>query len=79
VFRAAWPAFDAELAKEDLIEIPVQVNGKLRGHVKTALGTSKEQLEKLARTNERVKAFLEGKQIVKAVVVPDRLVNFVVK
>jgi leucyl-tRNA synthetase len=79
VFREAWPAFDAELAKEDLIEIPVQVNGKLRGHVKTALGTSKEELEKVALANERVKVFLEGKQIVKAVVVQDRLVNFVVR
>jgi len=79
VFRHAWPAFDAELAKEDLIEIPVQVNGKLRGHINAALGTAKEDLEALARINEKVKAFLEGKQTVKVVVVADRLVNFVVK
>jgi leucyl-tRNA synthetase len=79
VFRNAWPVFDAELAKEDLIEMPVQVNGKLRGHIKAALGTGKEDLEALARVNEKVKGFLEGKQIVKVVVVVDRLVNFVVK
>ena len=79
VFRHAWPHFDAELAKEDLVEIPVQVNGKLRGHIKASLGTAKEALETLARSCERVMPFLEGKQIVKVVVVVDRLVNFVVR
>ncbi len=79
VFRESWPKFDAELAREDLIEIPVQVNGKLRGHIKAAIGSSKDELEGLARNNERVKPFLEGKQVVKVVVVVDRLVNFVVK
>jgi leucyl-tRNA synthetase len=79
LFREAWPAFDPELAKEDSVEIPVQVNGKLRGLVKVPHGTGKDELEKLALANEKVKIFLEGKQIVKAVVVPDRLVNIVVK
>jgi leucyl-tRNA synthetase len=79
VFRHAWPAFDAELAKEDLLEIPVQVNGKLRGHIRAPHGTSKENLEKLALSNEKVKPFVDGKQIVKVVVVPDRLVNIVLK
>ena len=79
LFRETWPAFDPELAKEDSVEIPVQVNGKLRGHVRVPHGTGKEELEKLALANEKVKMFLEGKQIVKVVVVPDRLVNIVVK
>jgi leucyl-tRNA synthetase len=79
VFREHWPNFDAKLAKEDLIEIPVQVNGKLRGHIRVALGTGKEELERLALANEKVKPFLEGKQIVKIVVVPDRLVNIVIR
>jgi leucyl-tRNA synthetase len=79
VFRESWPSFEASLAKEDLIEIPVQVNGKLRGHLQVALGTGKEDLERLARATEKVKPFLQGKQIAKIVVVPDRLVNIVVK
>jgi leucyl-tRNA synthetase len=79
VFRQPWPGFDPELAKEDLAEIPVQVNGKLRGHLQVGFGTAKEELERLAASNEKVKLFLEGKHIVKVVVVPDRLVNFVVK
>ncbi len=79
VFRQGWPEFDAALAKEDLIEIPVQVNGKLRGHIHVGLGTEAQELERIARLNERVKPFVEGKQVVKVIAVVDRLVNFVVK
>jgi leucyl-tRNA synthetase len=78
VFRDTWPAYDAELAKDDLVEIPVQVNGKLRGHIHAPHGASKEELEKLAFANEKVKVFVEGKSIVKVVAVQDRLVNIVV-
>ncbi len=79
VFRQAWPNFDAGIAKEDMVEIPVQVNGKLRGHVQAAHGAAQEELQKLAFANEKVKPFVDGKQVVKVVVVPDRLVNIVVK
>jgi len=79
VFRHAWPKFDPDLAKDDLLEIPVQVNGKLRAHIHAPHGTSKEELESLAFANEKIKPFVEGKQIVKVIVVPDRLVNVVVK
>ena len=79
VFRQPWPTFHAELAKEDLVELPVQVNGKLRGHLQAALGAPKEELEKLALAQEKIKPFLDGKQIVKMIVVPDKLVNIVVK
>jgi leucyl-tRNA synthetase len=79
VFRQSWPVFNAELAKEDLVEIPIQVNGKLRGHLQVALGTPKEELERLAPAQEKIKPFIEGKQIVKIIVVPDKLVNIVAK
>lgn len=79
VFRQPWPKFDAELAKESLVEIPVQVNGKVRGHINVPLGTPKDELERLAKENEKVKPLLKGKQILKVVIVPDRLVNIVVK
>jgi leucyl-tRNA synthetase len=79
VLRQPWPAFDEDLAKEDLAEIPVQVNGKLRGHLRVAFGTAKDELERLALANEKVNTFVAGKQIVKVVVVPDKLVNLVVK
>jgi leucyl-tRNA synthetase len=79
VFRESWPAFDPELAKEDLAEVVVQVNGKLRSRIYVPFGTPKDELETLALADEKVKIFLEGKQIVKIVTVPDKLVNIVVK
>ena len=79
VFRQIWPTFDADLAKEDGAEIVVQVNGKLRARISAAFGTSKEELEALARVDVKVVPLLDGKQVVKTIVVPDKLVNFVVK
>ena len=79
VFHQAWPQFDAELAKEDLAEVVIQVNGKLRGRLHVPFGTPKEELERLAQADEKVKPFVEGKQVVKIVVVPDKLVNIVVR
>jgi leucyl-tRNA synthetase len=79
VFRHPWPAFDPELAKEDEAEIVVQVNGKLRSRIYAPFGTAKEVLEALALADEKVKPFLEGKQVVKVIIVPDKLVNLVVK
>jgi leucyl-tRNA synthetase len=79
VFRQAWPAFDTELAKEDEAEVVVQVNGKLRSRINVPFGTPKEELEKRALADEKVKPFLEGKQVLKVITVPDKLVNIVVK
>ncbi len=79
VFRQSWPAFDAELAKEELAEIPVQVNGKLRGHLRIPFGTAKEELERLALAHEKIRPFVADKQIAKVVVVPDKLVNIVAR
>jgi len=79
VFRRPWPPFDPELAKEDEAEIVVQVNGKLRSRIYAPFGTPKEQLESAALADEKVKPFLEGKQVVKTITVPDKLVNIVVK
>jgi leucyl-tRNA synthetase len=79
VFRQTWPQFDPELAKEDLAEVVVQVNGKLRGRLYAPFGTPQPELERLACADEKVKPFIADKQIVKIVVVPDKLVNIVVK
>jgi leucyl-tRNA synthetase len=79
VFRQCWPVFDAELAKEEEADIVVQVNGKLRSHIHAAFGTPKEELEARALADEKVKPFLAGKQVVKVIVVPDKIVNIVVK
>jgi len=79
VFREAWPAFDAELAKETEVEIPVQINGKLRARINVPAGTGAAELGQLAQADEKVKALMEGKAIVKVIAVPDKLVNLVVK
>jgi leucyl-tRNA synthetase len=79
VFRQPWPAFDPELAKEDLAEIVVQVNGKLRGRIHMPFGTPEPELIGAAQSEEKTKLFLDGKHIVKTISVPDKLVNFVVR
>ena len=79
VFRQPWPHWNEELAREDLLEIPVQVNGKLRTRIAVPVGTPQAQLETLAREDVKVQPFVNGKQVVKIVVVADKLVNIVVR
>ena len=79
VFHHAWPEYDPELAREEEAEVVIQVNGKLRGRINVAFGTPREALEKLALADTKVQPLLDGKQVVKVIVVPDKLVNIVVK
>ncbi|MEO6806118.1 MAG: leucine--tRNA ligase [Edaphobacter sp.] len=79
VFRTAWPVADAELARENEIEIPVQVNGKLVTVVKVPFGSSEVVVKAAALADEKVKARIEGKTVAKVIVVPGKLVNLVVK
>jgi leucyl-tRNA synthetase len=74
-----WPKYDPDLAKADEVEVPVQINGKVRARITVPAGTDNATLEKLALADERVKALLEGKAVRK-VIVPPRggLVNIVV-
>jgi leucyl-tRNA synthetase len=79
VFKHPWPKFDEELAKESEVEIPVQINGKNRTKLTVAPGTGSEEMKTLALADERIKALLDGKTVVKVITVPDKLVNLVVK
>ena len=74
-----WPEFDEALLKEDTIEIPVQINGKLRGRIVVAAGADQAAMEAAARADEKIAELLAGKTIVKTIVVPGKMVNFVVK
>jgi len=74
-----WPAYDESLIKEDTIEIPVQVNGKLRARVRIAAEADRQAQEAAARADAKIAKLLEGKTVAKAIVVPGRLVNFVVR
>ena len=75
----SWPTFDEKFAAEDEKTIVVMINGKLRDKFQTAPGTDKDTLQKRAMETEGAKKFLEGKSIVKVVIVPDKLVNIVAK
>jgi len=79
VFHAGWPEADAAVAAEDQVEIPVQVNGKLRGRVTVPAGASEEEIRRAALADARVAELIGGMTVAKAIVVPGRLVNFVVK
>jgi leucyl-tRNA synthetase len=78
LWTAAWPSANPELAKDDEVEVPVQVNGKLRGKLKVATGAAQEELVKRALTEHLIAQHINGKRIVKVVYVPDKLLNLVV-
>ncbi len=73
-----WPDYDPKHLIDETIEIPVQINGKLRGRVVVAAGLDREGIEIAARNDPRVASLLDGKTVKKAIVVPGKLVNFVV-
>lgn len=74
-----WPKYDETKLEEDTITIGVQVNGKLRGTIDVSRTASKEEVEEVAKNNENVKKFTDGLEIVKVIVVPNKIVNIVVK
>jgi leucyl-tRNA synthetase len=76
---AAWPVADAELARKDELEIPIQVNGKLRSRVIVSPDISEAELRTMALADAKVQSFIDGHKVVKVIVVPQRLVNVVVK
>jgi leucyl-tRNA synthetase len=78
ILRQPWPKYDEALAREDELEIPVQINGKLRSLIRVPVDASKDTLESAARADEKVQTALAGKTVVKVVVVPGKLINFVV-
>jgi leucyl-tRNA synthetase len=73
-----WPEYDPALLKDVEVEVPVQVNGKLRARVVVPADSDGAAIEAAARQDERVAALIEGKTVRKVVVVPGKLVNFVV-
>lgn len=79
VFEAAWPEFDESALVLDEVEIIVQINGKLKDKLTMSKDASNEELEKAARSSDKVKEVVGELSIVKAIIIPGKLVNFVVK
>ena len=73
-----WPTYDETLLKADEVEIPLQINGKLRGKLMVPTETAKETLEKMSLADPKIRALIEGKTVKKVIVVPGKLVNIVV-
>ena len=79
LLRAPWPQYDPALAKEEEVEYAIQVNGKIRSRIVTAADATEEQVRELVLADDKVKAAIAGKEIVKVMVVKGRLVNIAVK
>mgnify|MGYP000675342492 FL=1 len=79
LFNEKWPSYDEKLTVSSEVVMAVQVNGKVRGTVEVERGTDKDTVEKLALNLENVKKHMEGKTLVKLIVIPDKIVNIVVK
>ena len=77
--ESSWPKYDETKIENDNYELVFQVNGKVRGKMEVAKETSKQEMEKLAKENENVKKFIDGKEIVKIITIKGKLVNIVVK
>jgi leucyl-tRNA synthetase len=78
LWTVSWPVANAELAKDDDVEIPVQINGKLRSKLKVPMGIDQEQIVALAKADAAIAAHLDSKRIVKIIYVPNKLLNLVI-
>ena len=79
VVAESWPQGDAKLAEDQVVTYAVQICGKMRGTIDMPKDASKEEIQAQAMALENVKRQLEGKEIVKVIVVPNRLINIVIK
>lgn len=79
IHEQKWPVADMAKTKQNNILLIVQVNGKIRDKIETASGQTNDELTKLALNSEKTKQFIEGKTVIKTIVVPDKIVNIVVK
>ena len=79
VHEQIWPKWDPKALIKDEIEVVVQVNGKLRGRLTISAEATREEMEKIALGHEKIKEFIAGKNIVRVIAVPKKLVNIVVR
>ena len=79
IFNQSWPAFDRNAIQEELVEIVIQINNKVRSHLSVPVDVSDDELKRRVLNDERIKAFLDGKKIINTIIVPNKLVNIVVK
>ena len=78
VFKNKWPGYDEKMLLTDTVVVPVQMNGKLRGKIEISRGMDREQVVEAVLGEESIATHLDGKEIKKWVIIPDKLVNMVV-
>ena len=78
IFKEKWPEYDAELIKDDQIELVIQINGKVRDRIKVAADISENEAKELALASGKIKPFLAGKEIKKIIFVKGKLVSIVI-
>ncbi|MGE5630828.1 MAG: leucine--tRNA ligase [Caulobacteraceae bacterium] len=79
VFNQEWPEWDEKALVKDMVEIAIQVNGKVKGRIEVPSTATEKEIENIVIANDEAKAILEGKQVVKVIVIKNRLINIVVK
>ncbi|NLM06295.1 MAG: leucine--tRNA ligase [Tissierellia bacterium] len=79
IFESDWPKYDEEKTKDDVIELPIQVNGKLRSTISIFADASQEEISKLAKADDKISKYLEGNNIVKEIYVKGKIFNIIVK
>ena len=79
IFQQSWPKYDENAIQEDVVEIVIQINSKVRSHITVTANISNDELKKRVLSDERVIALIEGKKIVNTIIVPKKLINIVIK
>jgi len=77
--ESTWPKYDEEKIKDDVIEMPIQVNGKVRGTIKVSVDATLDEIREMAKEDKNISKHLEGKNIIKEIFVPGKIYNIVVK
>ena len=78
IFKEKWPKYNEKFIKEDTFELIVQINGKVRDRINAKVGMSKDEALKLAKESKKVKKYIDGKEIIKEIMIKDRLLNIVI-
>ena len=78
IFRSEWPVYDKKMLISDTVVLPIQVNGKLRGTIEVAIDISQEDVKELVLADEKIQPYIDGKEIRKWVIIPNKLINLVV-
>ena len=79
IFQQSWPKYDENAIQEDVVEIVIQINSKVRSHITVTTNISNDELKKRVLSDERVIALIDGKKIVNTIIVPKKLINIVIK